>query len=129
MSDVPATSDAAEPAGIIARQGRLVRLDVAGTVVFVATLAVAVPLRAERVGQVLIGAVSVVLFAIGVATSLWAYVSALERSRAVEVGDHDRGPGPAQGAGDTGPDVLGAARDDGGAALERVACHGYLPNT
>ena len=58
----------------------------AGTVVFVATLAVAVPLRAERVGQVLIGAVSVVLFAIGVATSLWAYVSALERSRAVEVG-------------------------------------------
>lgn len=65
---------------------RLVRADVAGTLLFVAALAVAVPLRDERFAQVLIAVVSGVLFAIGIAASLWAYVSALERSRAEEVG-------------------------------------------
>ncbi|MBI4936152.1 MAG: hypothetical protein HY828_19935 [Actinobacteria bacterium] len=65
---------------------RLVRTNLIGTAVFVATLAVAVPLRSERVGQVLIAVVSLVLFAVGIATSLWAYTTALERSRVEEVG-------------------------------------------
>jgi hypothetical protein len=67
-------------------QSRLVRVDLAGTAVFAATLVVAVPLRNHRVGQVLIAVVSIVLFAIGIATSLWAYTTALERSRTEEVG-------------------------------------------
>jgi hypothetical protein len=65
---------------------RLVRANVVGTVLFVATEAVAVPLRDQRFAQVLIAVVSLVLFAAGVATSLWAYASALERSRSEEVG-------------------------------------------
>ena len=65
---------------------RLVRLDVWGTVAFVAAEAVAIPLRSQRTGQVLIAVVSLVLFAIGVATALWAYAAALERSRTEEVG-------------------------------------------
>jgi hypothetical protein len=69
-----------------AMQSRLVRGNLLGTAVFVVALAIAVPLRADRVGQVLIAVVSVVLFAIGIATSLWAYTSALERSRSQEVG-------------------------------------------
>lgn len=68
------------------RHSLLVRLDLAGTLLFVAALGVAVPMRADRSGQVLIGVVSIALFAVGVATSLWAYVSALERSRVEEVG-------------------------------------------
>ena len=67
-------------------QSRLVRADLAGTAAFAAALAVAVPLRSHRSGQFLIGIVSVVLFAIGIITSLWAYASALERSRIEEVG-------------------------------------------
>jgi hypothetical protein len=67
-------------------QSRLVRADIAGTVAFAAALAVAVPLRSHRSGQFLIGIVSVVLFAIGIVTSLWAYAAALERSRVEEVG-------------------------------------------
>jgi len=64
----------------------IVRFGVAGTVVFVVAMAIAVPLRTDRTGQVLIAAVSMLLFALGVATSLWAYTSALERSRTAEVG-------------------------------------------
>ncbi len=44
------------------------------------------PLRTERWAQFLIAIVSVVLFAIGVGSTLWAYASALERSRAEEIG-------------------------------------------
>ncbi len=65
---------------------RLVRVDVIGSAAFVAAEAVAIPLRSQRVGQVLIAVVSLVLFAMGVATALWAYAAALERSRVEEVG-------------------------------------------
>ncbi len=65
---------------------RVVQLDLAGTAVFLAALAVAVPLRSERFAQFLIGGVSMALFAIGVATTLWAYTRALDRSRVEEVG-------------------------------------------
>ncbi|MEN9643891.1 MAG: hypothetical protein RL238_560 [Actinomycetota bacterium] len=64
----------------------LVRGDLVGTALFLVTLCLAVPFRDERFAQVLIGVVSGVLFAIGIATSLWAYTSALERSRTEEVG-------------------------------------------
>jgi hypothetical protein len=64
----------------------IVRFAIAGTVIFVIAMAIAVPLRNDRSGQVLIAAVSMVLFAAGVAASLWAYTSALERSRTAEVG-------------------------------------------
>jgi hypothetical protein len=67
-------------------QSRLVRGNLVGTAVFVLTLCVAVPFRSERPAQVLIAVVSLALFAIGIATSLWAYTSALERSRSEEVG-------------------------------------------
>lgn len=75
-----------DPGAGARRPTLLVRLDVAGTVLFLGSLTVAVPMRADRFGQVLIGVVSIVLFAVGVATSLWSYVSALERSRTEEVG-------------------------------------------
>ena len=65
---------------------RVVRLDLAGTAVFLTALAIAVPLRNHRFAQFLIGGVSMVLFAIGVATTLWAYTRALDRSRVEEVG-------------------------------------------
>ena len=65
---------------------RLVRSNVLGTVLFVAALAVAIPFKDERFAQFLIGVVSVALFAVGIATSLWAYTTALERSRTEEVG-------------------------------------------
>jgi hypothetical protein len=65
---------------------RTVRLDVAGTAVFLAALAVAVPLRSHRFAQYVIGAVSMALFAVGVVTTLWAYTRALDRSRVEEVG-------------------------------------------
>lgn len=65
---------------------RVVRADLVGTGVFAIALAIAVPLRAERWAQVLIAVVSIALFAIGVASSLWAYAAALERSRVQEVG-------------------------------------------
>jgi hypothetical protein len=65
---------------------RLVRANLIGTAAFLVALGVAVPLRAERAGQVVIAVVSLVLFAAGIASSLWAYTSALERSRTEEVG-------------------------------------------
>ena len=57
-----------------------------GTAVFVLALAIAIPFRSHRPAQVLIAVVSLALFAIGIAPSLWAYTTALERSRIDEVG-------------------------------------------
>jgi hypothetical protein len=68
------------------RGAQVVRLDLAGTAVFLIALSVAIPLRHHRFAQFLIGGVSMVLFAIGVATTLWAYTRALDRSRVEEVG-------------------------------------------
>ena len=65
---------------------KIVRLDLAGTAAFLVALAIAVPFRTHRFAQVLIGGVSMVLFALGVATTLWAYTRALDRSRVEEVG-------------------------------------------
>jgi hypothetical protein len=82
-------ADAADASGVppgVSPGARIVRVDVAGTVAFVIALAIAVPLREHRFAQYLVGAVSMVLFAIGVITTLWAYTRALERSRAEEVG-------------------------------------------
>lgn len=80
-------SDTAAPEPLDAAHGQaLVRADVVGTAVFVAALAIAVPLRNDRAGQVLIVVVSLMLFAVGIATGLWAYTTALERSRTHEVG-------------------------------------------
>ena len=65
---------------------RVVELNLAGTAVFLVALGVAIPLRNHRFAQFLIGGVSMALFAIGVATTLWAYTRALNRSRVEEVG-------------------------------------------
>ncbi|MDO8391828.1 MAG: hypothetical protein Q7V57_15240 [Actinomycetota bacterium] len=65
---------------------RLVRADLYGTLVFVVAMALAVPFKSDRWAQVLAVVVSVVLFAAGVASSLWAYAQALELSRVREVG-------------------------------------------
>jgi hypothetical protein len=65
---------------------RVVRLNLTGTAVFLIALAIAIPLRNHRFAQFLIGGVSMALFAIGVATTLWAYTRALDRSRVEEVG-------------------------------------------
>ncbi len=64
----------------------VVRLNVAGTALFLTALAIAIPFRNHRFAQFLIGGVSMALFAIGVATTLWAYTRALDRSRVEEVG-------------------------------------------
>lgn len=65
---------------------RWVRADLVGTAVFVLVVAVGIPLREERPMQIVVGAVSMLLFAIGAATGLWAYIAALERSRVHEIG-------------------------------------------
>lgn len=67
-------------------QSRLVRANLGLTALFVVTVAIAIPLRDQRGGQVLIAVVSLVLFAIGIAASIWAYAAALDRSRVEEVG-------------------------------------------
>jgi membrane-bound metal-dependent hydrolase YbcI (DUF457 family) len=67
-------------------RSRVIRVDVAGTAVFLVALMIAVPFRSDRFAQFLIGGVSMVLFAVGMATTLWAYARALERSRTEEVG-------------------------------------------
>jgi hypothetical protein len=67
-------------------RSRLVTANLAGTALFLAALAVAIPFKNERFAQFIIGVVSVLLFAAGIATSLWAYTTALERSRTEEVG-------------------------------------------
>jgi hypothetical protein len=64
----------------------MVRFGLVGTAVFVIAMAVAVPLRNDRAGQAVAVVASMALFAAGVATTLWAYTSALERSRTAEVG-------------------------------------------
>jgi hypothetical protein len=64
----------------------VVGVDLSGTALFLGALAVAIPLRAHRFAQFLIGGVSMLLFAVGVATTLWAYTRALDRSRMEEVG-------------------------------------------
>lgn len=65
---------------------RVVRANLVGTVLFLVALAIAIPFRTHRPAQVLIVVVSLALFAAGIATSLWAYTTALERSRSEEVG-------------------------------------------
>jgi hypothetical protein len=65
---------------------RVIRTDLGGTALFLAALAVAVPLRSHRFAQFLIGGTSMLLFAVGIATTLWAYTRALDRSRVEEVG-------------------------------------------
>ena len=62
------------------------RLDAIGTVLFAAVLAAAVPLRDGRSMQIVFGVTSMLLFAVGAGGCLWAYVSALERSRTDEIG-------------------------------------------
>ena len=62
------------------------RANLAGTGLFLVALAFAIPFRTHRPAQVLVVVVSLVLFAGGIATSLWAYTTALERSRSEEVG-------------------------------------------
>ncbi len=66
--------------------GGVVRLDLIGTAAFLIAVAVAVPLKSHRPVQFLIGGVSMVLFAIGVVCTLWAYTRALDRSRVENVG-------------------------------------------
>ena len=65
---------------------RIVRYNEVGTAIFAVAMAIAVPLRNHRSGQVLIIAVSMALFAAGVVTALWSFAAALERSRTDDVG-------------------------------------------
>jgi hypothetical protein len=64
----------------------LVRFDVVGTAVFAVAVVVGMAFSDERPVQVIFGVVSMALFTIGAAGCLWAYVSALERSRTDEIG-------------------------------------------
>ncbi len=64
----------------------LVRVNLVGTAVFAAVIGTGVALRDERAMQIVVAVVSMVLFTIGAAGGLWAYVSALERSRSDEIG-------------------------------------------
>ena len=57
------------------------RADLFGTLVFVVALAVGVPFKSDRWAQVIVVVVSVVLFAVGVAASLWADRSLLAAAR------------------------------------------------
>lgn len=68
------------------RRSPIVFADAAGTAVFVVTLAIGTAWREDRPAQVLVVVVSMLLFAIGAAACLWAYTTALERSRTEEVG-------------------------------------------
>ena len=80
------TGDAGVAVSSGAAAHRTPRVDLVGTIVFAVALAITIPLRAERPVQIVFAAVSMVLFAIGAGTSLWAYVGALERSRTAEIG-------------------------------------------
>jgi hypothetical protein len=64
----------------------LVRFDVIGTVVFALAVGVGMAFSDQRLVQIMFGVISMVLFIIGAAGCLWAYVSALERSRTDEIG-------------------------------------------
>jgi hypothetical protein len=67
-------------------RSRVIGVDIAGTALFLLALFIAVPFRSHRFAQFMIGGVSMALFAIGTATTLWSYARALERSRVEEVG-------------------------------------------
>ena len=84
MTDVQTIDTVDDASGALARG--TAKVDAIGTALFVVTLAIAVPLRDERAGQIAIGAVSMLLFAMGAGAALWAYVGALERSRTEEIG-------------------------------------------
>jgi hypothetical protein len=92
MNDTDPTTPGPERTGTVAplsvgQPGSgLVRANLIGTVVFAIVIAIGIPLRDERPAQILVGAVSMALFAIGAVGCLWAYVSALERSRVDEIG-------------------------------------------
>lgn len=64
----------------------LVRADVIGTAVFAVAVVVGMAFSDDRPVQIIFGVVSMVLFVIGAVGCLWAYVSALERSRVDEIG-------------------------------------------
>jgi hypothetical protein len=63
-----------------------VRTNLVATSIFVLLMVVAVPLRDRTSVQIAVAIVSMVLFAIGTAACLWAYISALDRSRVDELG-------------------------------------------
>jgi hypothetical protein len=65
---------------------RIPTVNVVLTLAFVAVAIVATLLRTNDAGKVLVIVSSLVLFAIGIFTCLWAYVAALERSRSDEIG-------------------------------------------
>jgi hypothetical protein len=65
---------------------RVVRVDVIGTALFVVVVALGLVVRDVRGVQIAMAAVSMILFAIGAAVGLVAYVRALERSRIDEIG-------------------------------------------
>lgn len=65
---------------------RVVRADAVGTAVFVLVVLAGLVVRDARGVQIAVAAVSMVLFAIGAAVGLVAYVRALERSRIDEIG-------------------------------------------
>lgn len=76
----------ADPGPVAAPGRRWLTADLVGTGVFALALVISIPARQHRWAQFLIGAVSMVLFAVGVVTALWAYVTAVERSRHEEIG-------------------------------------------
>ena len=80
MADEPALPTPA------ATGSRVIGVDLAGTALFIIAILIAVPFRSHRFAQFLIAGVSMALFAIGMASTLWAYARALERSRVEEVG-------------------------------------------
>jgi hypothetical protein len=84
--DVPEMSTETTDDSGVQPGARVVRIDLVGTAIFLVALAIAIPARSHRFAQFLIGGVSMALFAIGVATTLWAYTRALDRSRVEEVG-------------------------------------------
>ena len=61
----------------------IVRADLAGTAAFVLSVGVATATEAWRTGSVV---VALALFAVGVFAFIWAYFSAVERSRSDEIG-------------------------------------------
>ena len=67
-------------------QSPLVRANLVGTALFVAASGLAMPFKDQRWAQVEVIVVSVALFAVGIFTSLQAYVRALDRSRVHEIG-------------------------------------------
>jgi hypothetical protein len=70
----------------VVTSSRSVLVNTVGTAAFALVVAVGLPLRDQRAAQIAVAVVSMALFAIGAVTALWAYVSALERSRVHEIG-------------------------------------------